>query len=255
MSKTPPQPLLQYRGGKRRYVKEILANMPPVDEVVSPFVGAGSVELALAAGGVRVHAYDMNTDVVNWWRCVLEDPGRVADEAEKYPRMSRQQYYWWRNNGYRRLPGRYERAGLYFVLHRTSWGGIGPHGGYGAGTLVSRRSLDALRAFSAPGLTVSRAHYERSLGMHPESFAFCDPPYFTSSTYGRGLHKIDHRRLAAILTARGGFMLTIPRNRWVNATYPSKTCEIVDFSQRSFGIAGHVRTHECMVIDRRPSRD
>ena len=66
--KTP----LRYPGGKSRAIKHILPHIPPdCGELCSPFLGGGSIELAVAERGTKVHAYDIFKPLVWFWESLL----------------------------------------------------------------------------------------------------------------------------------------------------------------------------------------
>ena len=67
MPKTP----LRYPGGKSRAVKHILPLIPEdITELCSPFLGGGSVELAVAERGTTVYAYDIFEPIVWLWNAL-----------------------------------------------------------------------------------------------------------------------------------------------------------------------------------------
>ena len=79
--KTP----LRYPGGKSRAIKHILPLIPEdITELCSPFLGGGSVELAVAERGTTVYNYDLFQPVVWFWQALLKDPVRLAETAESY---------------------------------------------------------------------------------------------------------------------------------------------------------------------------
>lgn len=82
---------IRYFGGKQSAIKEILACFPDgIKEVVSPFVGGGSVEMALAAKGVKVHAFDKFDMLIKCWDTMFENAEAVAKRAlELYPLAAR----------------------------------------------------------------------------------------------------------------------------------------------------------------------
>ena len=53
-----------------------------VKEVCSPFLGGGSIELALAEQGVRVYGYDIFQPLIWFWRTLTGNPEALADEAD-----------------------------------------------------------------------------------------------------------------------------------------------------------------------------
>jgi DNA adenine methylase len=74
---------LRYPGGKSRAVKHILPHFPEdIREVCSPFLGGGSVELALATRGIQVYGYDVFEPLIWFWQALLQDPEGLAREAD-----------------------------------------------------------------------------------------------------------------------------------------------------------------------------
>lgn len=62
--KTP----MKYLGSKSRAIKYILPLIPKNTEVViSPFIGGGAVEVALASRGIKVIGYDVFNWLTNYW--------------------------------------------------------------------------------------------------------------------------------------------------------------------------------------------
>ena len=74
---------LRSPGGKTRAVKHILPHFPEdMKELCSPFLGGGSIELALASKGVQVYGYDAFEPLIWFWRTLLERPDALAAEAD-----------------------------------------------------------------------------------------------------------------------------------------------------------------------------
>lgn len=82
-----PSPL-RWAGGKTFAIKQITQYFPPnLTEMASPFLGGGSIELTLAKQGVKVWAYDLDADLINFWQQTTMFPELVADCVEErfYP--------------------------------------------------------------------------------------------------------------------------------------------------------------------------
>ena len=86
--------ILRYPGGKARATGFLLSFFPKgLKTLVSPFIGGGSVELALAAKGIKVYGYDIFNPLVEFWQCTLEKPGALADEVEEYIPLAKDAFY------------------------------------------------------------------------------------------------------------------------------------------------------------------
>ena len=77
---------LRYPGGKSRAVSQMLNEYFPkkLPTLCSPFLGGGSIELALANRGTRVYAYDAFEPLVIFWQVLLKDASNLAKTVRKY---------------------------------------------------------------------------------------------------------------------------------------------------------------------------
>ena len=75
---------LGYPGGKKKLIP-YLKNLMPKDltEMISPFIGGGSVELHYAAYGTRVYASDNSEFLINFWNCFASNSSKVVEETLK----------------------------------------------------------------------------------------------------------------------------------------------------------------------------
>ena len=207
-----------YPGSKRYAVKQIRAHFPlGLTEMVSPFFGGGSVELACAADGIRVHGYDAFEPLVNFWQVALEHPGRLGERAKRLMPLSRGEFHELRNS-FGLLDDVVEQAATYFVLNRYGFAGQVFTGGFGGEWAdgkkrVTRESeggrvADRMPEVAALPLAVLCSDFERSLGEHPDMFAFLDPPYFRlgQGFYRNGEVGFDHETLSNLLRGRSGWI-------------------------------------------------
>ena len=207
---------LRYPGGKSRAADDLarLVMSAGTGQVVSPFFGGGSVELAIAQTGRKVVGYDAFAPLANFWTCALDDALDVANYAwEHHPmnpdRFKELQAQLLELDGF---PG----AGAFFAVNRSSFSGSTLSGGMSPDApRFNTAALQRLEAFSCAWLEVHQADFSWALGHHPDEPAFCDPPYLLGARdklYGnRGdMHMgFDHERLARELARRPGpFVLT-----------------------------------------------
>ena len=220
---------LRYAGGKTLAVGLILEQLPVnITRVVSPFLGGGSVEVALANElGLDVLGFDIFDILTNYWKVQLANPNALANRLEEFNPTraefkrvkNRLKDHW---SGEERL-GRFDLAAHYYFNHNTSYG---PHflGWPSSVYLQAKRyeaMVDKVRAFRAPGLTVDTGSFEDVIAAHPNDFLYCDPPYYLegdSKTFvGLYPHRnfpihhngFKHDRLRDLLHAhKGGFILS-----------------------------------------------
>lgn len=172
--------IFRYAGGKDRGKKEITSYIPDhVDEVCSPFLGGGAVELDLGQRGVQVYGYDLFEPLVNCWRHIKHDAGAVADAARQFHPMSREAFYDLQAT-YFNITDPLTQAAAYFALNRASFGGLTFCGGFSGlnGNRFTTSCIDKLAGVRIPTISVGQADFETSLSRHPDTFAYLDPPYF-----------------------------------------------------------------------------
>lgn len=76
---------LVYFGGKVRAITRLMPYLPSgTTEVVSPFIGGGSFELAITGKGIRVHGYDAFPPLVNFWQKLLTRPNDLLEPMQRF---------------------------------------------------------------------------------------------------------------------------------------------------------------------------
>ncbi|MYA55048.1 DNA adenine methylase [Candidatus Poribacteria bacterium] len=220
---------LRYAGGKSLGVGHIIEHIPDgLDKLMSPFMGGGSIEIACAKElGIQVRGYDVFDILVNYWQVQLSSNHELADRLaawqptkEQYAEIKTQLKAHWTQESLISDP--LELAAHYWFNHNLS---------YGPGFLgwMSKiyesperyvRSVDKVRYFECPSLSVEHGSFEETIPMHQGEFLYCDPPYYLDEgKMFRGIypqrnfpvhHKgFDHALLRDLLHAhKGGFVLS-----------------------------------------------
>jgi DNA adenine methylase len=210
-----PSSPLQYPGGKSKAAKTIAPLLSDKGTIISPFLGGGSVELALSSLGVKVIAYDALKPLISFWRQLFDDPQALRDAVAKYYPLSREQFYALRK--LHRESDSLLDGQLFFVMNRSSFSGVTLNGG--TSDPSHRFNESAINKLIAPynfrdlAFPVTVADWRESIAKHPNSFLYCDPPYLIKdSLYGvnTDLHKnFDHAGLAeALKKHKGGWLLS-----------------------------------------------
>jgi len=230
--KTP----LRYPGGKTRAVTHIL---PLISEkckayghLCSPFLGGGSIELAVAERGFRVYGYDVFDPIVWFWQALLSEPKKLAILADSF-RVSHPDYILNKENARGLLKEDFVRfrnelktksdyslmnAAKVYAINRSSFSGATFSGGFSKRASYARftdSSIERVMSFKQPNLTVEQADFKVSIPKHPDAFLYCDPPYFLeedrNKLYGiqGSTHAgFDHQGLHDILSQRSGWVLS-----------------------------------------------
>jgi DNA adenine methylase len=211
---SPIKSPLRYPGGKGRAVAEIIRHFPKnIDRVCSPFLGGGSVELELARQGVEVFGYDDFEPLVNFWLCLMENPGKLTRIVRKLYPMSRSTFLRLQKM-FSGIRGRYARAAVFYAINRASFSGTTLSGGWVTPkhTRFTPSSIDYLSGFRIDRLHVGRESFESSIERHKDDFLYLDPPYFIKSKiYGVKGNKhrgFNHEKLAEMLAKRRNWILS-----------------------------------------------
>lgn len=216
--------VLRYPGGKSRAVAHIFQYFPKdTKQLLSPFIGGGSVELAAASKGILVQGYDTFSPLVEFWQCLLKQPGALADKVAEYFPLAKDKFYELQSNQ-AKFRTKLERAAVYYVLNRASFSGATLSGGMSPGhPRFTESAIARLRSFYNPNIKVKKADFQLSLAEHADLFAYLDPPYLIRSTlYGKkgNAHKnFDHEGLANCLRVRKNWILSYNDCREIRQLY------------------------------------
>ena len=211
--KVSERSLLRYPGGKTRGIEIISAYFPrDVKEICSPFFGGGSIELFFAAKGVRIYGYDIFTPLVEFWQCLLKKADELADLVQSYYPLSKENFYDLQKKQTTFIT-KQERAAVFYVLNRSSFSGSTLSGGMSPDhPRFTQTSIDRLRNFYNPNVSVKQMHFKDSIALHKSAFLYLDPPYLIESTlYGKkgDAHKdFNHTELFEILKKRRNWILS-----------------------------------------------
>ncbi|MBF2760639.1 MAG: DNA adenine methylase [Ectothiorhodospiraceae bacterium AqS1] len=221
---------LRYAGGKSLAVGIIIESIPDnIETVVSPFMGGGSVEIALARElDIPVIAYDIFTILCRYWQVHIDKPERLADTLmqwqptqDTYKEVKdRLKSHW---QGECKIEDKTLLAAHYWYNHNLSYG----PGFLGWMSKIYecpdryKRLVDKVRHFDAKNLRVRQGSFEKSLPRHKGDFLYCDPPYYLqgNSKMFRGIYPqrnfpiyhdgFDHQALRDILLDHeGGFLMS-----------------------------------------------
>lgn len=225
---------LRYPGGKSWLVRDFLRYMRmDTQEVLSPFLGGGAIELNLALMGKKIYAYDICPNLINFWQHWIDSPFKIEQDAKKllegfnYSKLKQIKTNF-------NFKG-YEGAVYYYACNRISFGGVvwGSHvrlyekvDGKFVYPLhknqTSRRNVFPFthlwRILPRVNIHVGIQDFKSSLEMHPDIFTYLDPPYVgTEDLYG--LKDFDHIGLYNILHTRRNWILSYNDSEMIRQLY------------------------------------
>ena len=205
---------LRYAGGKTRGAHEITSFIPDnCTKLCSPFIGGGSVEILCASKGIQVHAFDNFKPLVEFWECLLQNANKLAENVREFYPLSRDLFYSTQKTLHKINP-KYRKAAAFYAINRSSFSGTTMSGGMSPGhPRFTPSSIERLKRFDMPNLTVKFANFVNSIPLFDESVTlYLDPPYVTDQRlYGNKgdlHHTFDHKKLADMLHKRGNWILS-----------------------------------------------
>ncbi|MCY4009896.1 MAG: DNA adenine methylase [Anaerolineaceae bacterium] len=190
---------LRYAGGKSLAVGHIVEQLPEtVTQLVSPFFGGGSVEIACAKElGISVRGSDVFDILTNYWQVQLREPGSLADRIsqwaptkENYAAVKERLKAHW--NGTEPIHNPLELAAHYWFNHNLSYGPgfLGWMSKIYEDTHRYERLLEKVRAFRCANLAITQGSFEKVIPEYRAEFLYCDPPYYLAgdSRMFRGIY-------------------------------------------------------------------
>ena len=242
---------LRYAGGKSLavgYIVELIPNY--VRRIISPFIGGGSVEIALAKElGLEVIAYDIFDLLVNYWQQQLKHPKELYDllatfrpTKEEYERIKNiLKKHWDKSAGYDGELEPLELAAYYYFNMQLSYGPgfLGWMSSIYTSEKKYASTIQKVKTFCAPTLKVKLGSFENIMAKYKNDFLYLDPPYFLEgdSRMFRGLYpmrnfpihhnRFNHKKLSELLkNHKGGFILSYNNCSWIRNEY--KDCKIIE---------------------------
>jgi DNA adenine methylase len=205
--------VLRYPGGKSRAVEFILKLIPSdTEEIVSPFFGGGSIELACDSLGIKVTGYDIFDPLVDFWQCAIKDPIKLAKIVKQYHPLSKKDFYKLQKEQFTKKD-EWDIAAIFFVLNRSSFSGSTLSGGMSPDhPRFNESSIERLRQFKTNNCSVCKLSFTESIKKHKKEFLYLDPPYLIKNNlYGNNgdAHKnFDHIGLFGLIKDRPNWILS-----------------------------------------------
>ncbi|MCR4662722.1 MAG: DNA adenine methylase [Endomicrobiaceae bacterium] len=235
---------LRYGGGKSLAVGYIVENLPNnIKKVVSPFIGGGSLEIALAKElNIKVIAYDIFDLLVNYWQQQIENPielykklSLLKPSQEEYSNIKKiLQKHWNKIDGYDNKLSPLDAAAYYYYNMQLSYGPgfLGWMSSIYNSETRYQKTLEKVKSFSTDKLKVYCLPFEKSIPKHNKDFLYLDPPYFLGgdSKMFKGIYPMrnfpihhnnfNHQLLLEMLKKhKGGFILSYNDCSWVRENY------------------------------------
>lgn len=251
-----------YIGGKGKAWKYVKAFLPKgLREAASPFVGGASIELRLAASGVRVHAADNFWYLVNFWQHFLRDPKALADlTLTIYPIGYDYAKDMVLGNALRELPSDALRAAYFWGLNKMSWCGKTMQSFGLSADPTSHTYFENPRweDWRNDYITIEHRDYRDMMDLHTGKFMYLDPPYIDKEHYYGKVGEqeaFDHDEFADRLKRQpGDWILSYGNHPRIWELYANYHIIVPawQYSSRSIGGAESVNTSSELLIIKNP---
>lgn len=255
----PVKPFLRWVGGKSRLLSSLLPFVPNTfRNYHEPFLGSGAMFFALRSRAQECFLSDLNTELVNLWRVVQQEPEAFLRHIQPYfKRQGEDAYYVVRDES----PDHHlERAARFFYLNQTAWNGLWRENRWGVFNVpwgarefrgVDPKFLNAVSQ-ALQDVNIGETDFREAANRTQRGdFIYFDPPYLPISDTskfagynGKRFRKHDLEELADIcknLSKRGvHWMVSNRDNEHIREIFSHAT--VVSFTTRR-SVAAQTKRH------------
>ena len=220
-------------GGKTLLAKKIVEQFPDdIDRYIEVFGGGGSV-LFYKDKHANLEVYnDLNSDLVNLFRCAKYHCTELQREISGYFN-SREMFGDIKARMNMRGFTDIQRAAMFYVLTKLSYGSNMRTFG-GRKRNLSSDYLEEIEK-RLEKVVIENKDFADLIRVYdrPKALFYCDPPYHkTENYYNTTFTKDDHKRLKAILSSiKGRFVLSYNDGEYIRELY--KDCEIISVERQN----------------------
>lgn len=230
---------MSWIGGKKALRDEIISRFPTdYKRYIEVFGGGGWILFHKAPGNDFEVYNDRNPNLANLYRCVRDHPDELISELT-YALNSRTDFDYIRKvmKTPTEIPD-VKRAAYFYQLIRYSYAsGLDsyasqPHSMWNNFPLITNACARLQK------VVIENKDFEKLIDQYdrPESFFYCDPPYFETEDYYEdvGFTKADHIRLADRLSSiEGKYLLSYNDCPEIRELYESRGARIESISRLS----------------------
>lgn len=249
-------PIIPWIGGKRRLAKHILPLIPEHSCYVEPFCGAAAIFFSKPESDVEI-INDLNGELINLYRVVKHHMGEFLLQF-RWALTSRQLFEWCQITAPETLTD-IQRAARFFYLQKLSFGAKVDGQTFGTAAMSGPR-LNFMRLeedLSQAHLRLTRctienlswtkciAKYDR-----PQTFFYCDPPYWQTEGYGVDFGFREYEAMAKIASScAGNVMISINDHPDIRSVFKDLKCREVPITYTVGGGQRAVRRNELIFTN------
>ena len=255
-------PIVPWIGGKRRLADVLIPRFPPHRCYLEVFAGGAALFFLRPPAEVEV-LNDANNQLVNFYRVVQHHPDELVRQF-RWVLNSRQAFEWLKMTPPETLTD-IQRAARFYFLQRESFGARVEGQSFGTATTAAPGlNLDYLPQDVAAahrrlsGAFIENLDWQACLLRYdrPHTFAYLDPPYWTTEGYGVPFEFTQYERMAELLKGiQGKAIVSLNDHPDMRAVFAGFDMETIDI-QYTVGGGGHaVRRSELIIYSWDRERD
>lgn len=235
---------IRYIGSKRRLVPTLSKYMPEgTKEILSPFCGAASFELALGQTGIQVHAHDNFELLIELWNAIQYKREELISIVTRHFLPLPSTTYYWAKKEVLKLDPSIFRAAMFYAINRASFCGATLDGGMVPDhPNLNTSILATLSNFKLDNITFRLADFEDSMSSHGDILTYLDPPYFGVAIDYGGVKSVgsgfDHAKLHSILMERENWILSYDNNPTILQLYAGQRVVFPGVEYMTNSVAG-----------------
>lgn len=205
---------LSYPGGKK-HLWEFFKNFLPKDtnEIISPFIGGGAIELHCSVNNIKVKAADNFEPLVNFWQMLIQDSNHLVDVTRSlYPLNEEIRRFYHKTELLRFCKDEHgeiltnvKRAAIFWCINKQSFNGFTLARGIHSSAEKSSDYFERWRTWTNTNLKVEWSDCFKTIEESNGTFMYLDPPYigkehyYGANTNGKDC-SFDHEKLSLILS-------------------------------------------------------
>jgi len=235
--KNPKTPLL-YPYDKPRAASLVASHIPEdTKRIVSPFLGGGSIELALAARGYEVDANTSSRLLYDFWDCVQRDPERVYQMAMGFHPIADPKLFYMLQKKIYQPHDEFMRAALFYILALCAENHAATSGNIEPGTpSFNQLRLMQMSKFECEGINFCLGDAIKLI-KESEDFLVCVPPPYIASGYTNAIvipeaPQINHADFAELMSDREDWMILYNYHENLRDLYPDNQLIMLDAACR-----------------------
>ncbi|HCC45051.1 MAG TPA: hypothetical protein DEQ32_11660 [Gammaproteobacteria bacterium] len=244
---------LTYPNDRPNAVSLVATHIPDnVSDVVTPFLGGGSLEMGLSSKGYNITAFTEYRLLYDFWDCVIRNPEKLYHMASTFYPMKERRLFSTLQKKIYQPDDEFMRSALFYVLNHCAEDGITTGAPMEQGTpRFNQMRLNSLASFSTSPFEVQLGNYQKSFDT--AKYLVCSMPEYVKSGLAASVviperPQINHKKFARLIQESDcdGWILLYRYNEELLGLYPDS--EYVFLREGCRPTTNPARASEVMII-------